>query len=100
MQYSSEYVAYRKMLTRRRHLWASLLVGMPVLMFGLVFMSGSAGPLVTFPALLLAFFVWKYIWSQNDLCPWCRKSFSEGWLGGGAAKSIRGDLRCANCGRP
>jgi hypothetical protein len=100
MQYSPEYLAYLKMLTRRRGLWVMLIVGMPALMFGLVFLSGGIGALVTFPALLLAFFVWKYAWSQNDMCPWCRKSFSEGWYGGGGGKSPSGELRCANCGRP
>jgi uncharacterized membrane protein YfcA len=100
MQYSSKYIAYRKMLERRRLLWLVLLVGMPVIMFGLVFFSGSAGAFITFPILLLLFLLWKYFWSQNDICPWCRKSFSEGWRGNAAKMAASGELQCANCGNP
>jgi hypothetical protein len=100
MQYSPKYIAYRKMLACRQQLWLLLFIGMPVVMFGLVFLSGKAGAFITFPVLLLLFLLWKYFWSQNDVCPWCKKSFSEGWNGGVARKAASGELQCANCRKP
>jgi hypothetical protein len=100
MQRSLKYIAYQKMLARRRQLWLLLLIGMPALMFALVFMSGDAGAFITFPVLLLLFLAWKYFWAQNDICPWCRKAFSEGWSGGTGSRSRSGKLRCANCEKP
>ena len=100
MQKSLEYIAWQKMLARRRQLWWLLFLGMPAVMFGLVFLSGDAGAFITFPVLLLLFLVWKYCWSQNDVCPWCKKSFSEGWSGATAKQATSGELQCANCRKP
>jgi len=103
MQHSAEYVAYRKMLARKRRLWASFFILGPAIMFALVFFSGDSGGFVAFPVMLILILIWKYFLDQNDTCPWCEKSFSYSWYGDKQrAYGVSGSAgpRCANCGQP
>jgi hypothetical protein len=73
------------------------------MIFVLTFYTGGAGVYISFPIMLTLFFVWKFLFDRNDVCPWCNKAFSYSWYEGGRSQARRSgaaEKYCANCEQP
>ena len=100
VQYSPEYIAYKKMLRHRRRLWLILYLGTPLLMVALFYLPGELAPAASFPVLLFSGLLWRYVYARVDICPWCGQPFSEALYNGFNADAAGPEPCCANCGEP